>query len=406
MLILGLHTGHNATAALYEDYKIIAAVHLERLTRRKIDGGRVPNESINECLHIAGARRSDIDVVVLGRGKFPSHLYTHTGKCKRFVDQKMHPLLFGKEKRRWMPQELYRAGHIDSLAIFDTCQFRKEFGLSPKTELQFYNHHFAHALPTLFHTDWNEALLYTSDGGGDSVQYSHRIFQNESIETIYGGDESLLQKPRVDSLGLAYGYATKALGYKINQHDGKSDLRRIPEWVAQHIKRTDETCLDTGSRPSKWLTDKDLFHSGVAPDDDSYKNSEFDRGHMAAKLLAARISEAAEWNTHTVLNAVPQRPRFNQQIWRELENLTGAWAQIYGEIWVIQVPEFDTKAQPFHTELATIATILFSVYQYVGTKQVTGKNKRLVWLDRVFEWARGKSLDRKILINWQQSGVS
>ena len=235
MLILGLHTGHNATAALYEDYKIIAAVHLERLTRRKIDGGRVPNESINECLHIAGARRSDIDVVVLGRGKFPSHLYTHTGKCKRFVDQKMHPLLFGREKRRWMPQELYRAGHIDSLAIFDTCQFRKEFGLSPKTELQFYNHHFAHALPTLFHTDWNEALLYTSDGGGDSVQYSHRIFQNESIETIYGGDESLLQRPRVDSLGLAYGYATKALGYKINQHEGK--LTGLAAWGGANAEK-------------------------------------------------------------------------------------------------------------------------------------------------------------------------
>ena len=129
--------------------------------------------------------------------------------------------------------------------------------------------------------------------------------------------------------------------------DGKPDLRRIPEWVAQHIKRTNEPCLETKARPRKWITDKNLFNSGVAPNDDSYRNSGFDRGHMAAKLLAARVSENAEWNTHTVLNAVPQFPRFNQQIWRDLENLTGAWAQVYGEIWVLQGPVFDKKSIPF-----------------------------------------------------------
>ena len=228
MLILGLHTGHNATAALYEDYRMIAAIHLERLTRRKIDGGRVPEESIDECLGIAGVHRNDIDAVVLGRGKFPSQWYTHFGPHKRFIDQKIHRLILGKEKRRWMPEELYRAGHSNSLEIFDTPLFRKTFGLAPDTDIQFYNHHFAHALPALFYTNWDEALLYTSDGGGDNVQYSHRIFRNEAIETIYGGDQCLLQKPRVDSLGLAYGYATKALGYKINRHEGK--LTGLAAW--------------------------------------------------------------------------------------------------------------------------------------------------------------------------------
>ena len=129
--------------------------------------------------------------------------------------------------------------------------------------------------------------------------------------------------------------------------DGQPDLRRVPEWVAQHIRRTDEPCIDTHERPSPWMTDADLFRSGVAPNDASYKNSGFDRGHMAAKLLAARVSEATEWNTHTVLNAVPQRSRFNQQIWKDLEILTGAWAQVYDDIWVIQGPVFDKGAPLF-----------------------------------------------------------
>ncbi len=129
--------------------------------------------------------------------------------------------------------------------------------------------------------------------------------------------------------------------------DGEPDVRRVPEWVAQHIKRTEEPCLDTRGRPGTWMTEQGLFRSGVAPNDASYKNSGFDRGHMAAKLLAARVSAAAEWNTHTVLNAVPQRARFNQQIWRDLEDLTGAWAQVYGEIWVMQGPVFGKKSAPF-----------------------------------------------------------
>ena len=129
--------------------------------------------------------------------------------------------------------------------------------------------------------------------------------------------------------------------------DDKPDLRRVPEWVAQHIKRTEKPCLDTPDYSGKWMTEQELFLSGVAPNDASYKDSKFNRGHMAARLLTARVSAEAAWNTHTVLNAVPQRGRFNQQIWSNLEALTGAWAQIYGEIWVMQGPVFGKGAAPF-----------------------------------------------------------
>ncbi len=122
--------------------------------------------------------------------------------------------------------------------------------------------------------------------------------------------------------------------------DGISDLRRTPEWVAQHIKSTEKKCIETNKRP-EWSTDFDLCTSGVAPKDDSYEHSGFERGHMASKLLAARISKEAELETFTLLNAVPQRIRFNQQVWKDLEKLTGAWAQIYDDIWVIQGPVYD-----------------------------------------------------------------
>ena len=220
MLILGVHPGyHDACACVYEDYRLRAAVALERLTRRKIDGGRLPVEAIDECLDIAGRSRGDVDAVVLGRGAFPWRYYTHfTGR--RLVEGRVR-LLIGREKQKSMEREMVRAGRTDSEAMFDADAFRRDLGLRPGIPVRFFNHHLAHALPTLFHTNWNEALLYTADGGGDNVQYSLRVFKDGRIDTLYGGDDCFLAPMRIDSLGLAYGYATQALGFRINRHEGK-----------------------------------------------------------------------------------------------------------------------------------------------------------------------------------------
>jgi DNA/RNA endonuclease G (NUC1) len=132
--------------------------------------------------------------------------------------------------------------------------------------------------------------------------------------------------------------------------DGKPDLLRVPHWVAQEIRKWEPEeqlsdddkawCLHTLKKRPDWFTDANLFRSGVAPNDDSYRNSGFDRGHMAMKLLVERLGRDAAWNTHTVLNAIPQRPKFNRGIWQNLEFLTGAWAQKYGAVWIIQGPVF------------------------------------------------------------------
>ncbi|MYA59584.1 MAG: DNA/RNA non-specific endonuclease [Chloroflexi bacterium] len=131
------------------------------------------------------------------------------------------------------------------------------------------------------------------------------------------------------------------------------DLLRVPHWVAQELRRWEPPeearddpsawCLETLRNRPTWFTDDDLFATGVAPNDASYRSSGFDRGHMAMKLLVERLGQDAAYNTHTVLNAIPQRPKFNQGIWQHLEYLTGAWVQKYEQIWVIQGPVFYQK---------------------------------------------------------------
>ena len=56
------------------------------------------------------------------------------------------------------------------------------------------------------------------------------------------------------------------------------------------------------------------------------------------KQHAWRLGENADWNTHTVLNAVPQRGEFNSGIWQDLEKKTAAWADKFGAVWIITGP--------------------------------------------------------------------
>ena len=59
MVLLGIHDGHNASAALIVNGKLIAAISEERLVRRKMEWC-FPKNAINECLKIANLKLSDI----------------------------------------------------------------------------------------------------------------------------------------------------------------------------------------------------------------------------------------------------------------------------------------------------------------------------------------------------------
>ncbi len=219
-LILAIHSGpHDFVAALFEDYELKAAVQLERLTRIKGDGSKHPDACIDEVLAIAGATRADIDVISMSRTLLDVKYFRHVTGIRRL----MEVALRGSRGRtlQYMTHEMrhYHSRNLDDL--FDLAAFRRDSGFRPNAALHFSNHHEAHALPALFYSPWDEALLVTADGGGDTVNYSHRTFSNGAVKTIYGGDECLFTEKPVDSLGRAYSAATLALGFRMDRHEGK-----------------------------------------------------------------------------------------------------------------------------------------------------------------------------------------
>jgi carbamoyltransferase len=219
LIILGIHTGgHDGTAAVFNDYGLLSAVQLERLTRKKGDGKGVPEPAIDEALDIVGLRRRDVDVIVTSRALFHARHY-RMPPYRRFEDWINRCL--GRGKMKVMESELYRRQVADAASIFRREAFLADYRFRPDTQVRFSNHHFAHALSALFFTDWDDALLYTADGGGDNVHYSMRSLSDGRLTDLYGDDRCLLTPRRVDSLGLAYGFTTQALGYRMNRHEGK-----------------------------------------------------------------------------------------------------------------------------------------------------------------------------------------
>jgi carbamoyltransferase len=213
-------TPHDAAAAIFDDYRLIAAVQEERLRRQKAWGSDVPWLAIDEVLRIAGWSRWDVDAIATIRGCFPLH-YFHLSPlrdCSYAIKR-----YFGRERTsRDLALFCTRFGTSDTHSLFRADRFLAENAFRPDIKLYFANHHAAHAYAALFHTDWDKALVYTADGIGDNISYSVRTLRDGRLDVAFGDDSLIARKrPTHDGLATAYGFATEACGFRMWRHEGK-----------------------------------------------------------------------------------------------------------------------------------------------------------------------------------------
>jgi len=240
MYLLGIHnSAHDAAACLFCDYQLVAAVSLERLTRKKGAGvcaeQELPIAAIDECLDIASIGRADVDVVCSTRDHWEFQSYALRGRLR--LKQKAFQLL--RQKR--LPQMTYmmqKLGVSNALDIFDADSFRSRYGFE-KASIFFANHHFAHGIAAYFYSLFDDSLVYTTDACGDNVAYSARVAKQSVFEVLFGSDASLHAKFPAHSLGNLYGFFTQALGFLMDRHEGKlTGLSAFGEAkAAEEIKR-------------------------------------------------------------------------------------------------------------------------------------------------------------------------
>lgn len=210
--ILGIHSGHTATAALMHSGKILACVSEERLNREKEWGG-FPAESIKEVIDIAGISSSEISEVAVAslmrsreggkhhKENFYRKIYSRIGtyfpnsvlKSKTWINTAVHLM---KQDTNIIKEKLSKLGINAKIKHFD--------------------HHDCHAA-TAYYLNWNsneETLIMTCDGSGDGISSTVQIGKNNSMERIASSSQ-------YNSLGWLYTSTTEMLGMKPLSHEYK-----------------------------------------------------------------------------------------------------------------------------------------------------------------------------------------
>lgn len=208
MLVLGVHSGWaDAGAAVFDDYRLLAAVPLARLSGVARDGGRLPVEAIAECLDIANVRAGDIGGLALSQGLFPGRHFRSLSLSRR-VGRGLRSLL-GRDTPMSLLDEARRSGRGQTLSqpesLLDLAMLAGDLGLNRHIPVRVFDRHTAHALLALTAAPWaDDTLVFTADHTGSLA----RVLKYGRLATLETDTDAALDSPgrlvdlAVDGLGL------------------------------------------------------------------------------------------------------------------------------------------------------------------------------------------------------------
>ena len=204
MNILGVHIGHDSSAALIVDGRIVADVAEERFTRTKHYAG-LPVHAVDYCLKSQGLKMADLDAVAVpATVSVPdlNFLFDLQGAKREKFTRKRQTFEFVRQ--------ILKKAEVKPPLYF------KNFPLHPKTEIIHVEHHLAHAASAYYTSGTREKqLIVTIDGSGDGVAVG--LWRGE-----HGKITKLQTFPNPGSLGWFYSNVTEGLGWWHGDGEGKT----------------------------------------------------------------------------------------------------------------------------------------------------------------------------------------
>ncbi|VVB69802.1 Uncharacterised protein [uncultured archaeon] len=212
MIVLGINPGHNSTAALFKDGKIVAMVSEEKFSRIKNYLG-MPYKSIDYCLDYAKITKNDVDLVVIAG----------TNPRSQMLNITANGLESPVSSERGFMASLSSAVPKSVINVYSDFKWKNKsseikqmhadkLGF-PIEKIEFLDHHTAHALSCAFNIKPN-TLVLTLDGEGDGYCGTVSVFDGKNLNFISKTSQD-------HSLGLLYMYVTIYLGMKPNEHEFK-----------------------------------------------------------------------------------------------------------------------------------------------------------------------------------------
>lgn len=126
------------------------------------------------------------------------------------------------------------------------------------------------------------------------------------------------------------------IGYTVSYNSSSKN----PNWVGYEL--TAEEVEGVVEREQDFVLDPMV--KGAQADDDDYKNSGWDRGHMAPAADMKWSKQAMEESFY-LSNVSPQNKNLNRGVWKKIEELTRDKAELYGRVIVVTGPVFKGTKQ-------------------------------------------------------------
>jgi endonuclease G len=116
-------------------------------------------------------------------------------------------------------------------------------------------------------------------------------------------------------------------------------LKCTPTWVAWEL--TSEETSGPISRKDYDYTPDPMLDSCYQVEKYEYAHSGYDRGHMCP-TGDMEWSSSAMNDCHYMTNICPQAPKLNQVYWERLESACRRWADLYGSIYIVCGPVYNS----------------------------------------------------------------
>lgn len=200
MKILGISgaLGHDSSAALMIDGKVVAAAEEERFLRDKHAKGQMPIHATQYCLKEAGLKPTDIDLVAIPHAPFGF----------------FNPGRWHYAKRYWYAPDraldvLFNGNRRHNRYVNQVSAMLRAMGFNPNIEIKPVEHHLAHASSAYHMSGFKEkTAIIGIDGKGEYATTFFGVGENGTIKKI-----KEFYDP--DSLGGVYGALTQYLGFEM-----------------------------------------------------------------------------------------------------------------------------------------------------------------------------------------------
>lgn len=207
-MVVGIHDGHNASAAVLHDGRLIEALQEERLTRTKNQGNE-PRRSLAVATRSLNGERSTAYTALNG-------LYLQYDQWQRekvWGDYERAGGTWSRIKQRLKGTP---ADRMYQRKIEESRERRIEALGFPRDRIIPVEHHTAHASAAYYGSGWTsgKTLVFTCDGSGDRLSATVSIGENGKLTRIAEVSEH-------DSIGRLYSLVTFHLGMLPLEHEYK-----------------------------------------------------------------------------------------------------------------------------------------------------------------------------------------